>query len=138
MIRERMSKPKERELPNKSEYIEERLNKKRFSRRSLIQRMATIGCTEAEIMTVLNLTRNELNIFRPALDLGRAFLRTSLRHKQYQQALKGNTTMLIWLGKQILGQREDPGAPSETTNLLEQLVKVMKEGPVKTATAGSE
>ena len=30
----------------------------------------------------------------------------SLRRAQYQKALDGNPTMLIWLGKQILGQRE--------------------------------
>ena len=30
----------------------------------------------------------------------------SLRRKQYQEAMKGNTTLLIWLGKQYLGQTE--------------------------------
>ena len=30
----------------------------------------------------------------------------SLRRKQYQAAMDGNITMLIWLGKQWLGQRD--------------------------------
>lgn len=30
----------------------------------------------------------------------------ALRRKQYQVALSGNTTLLIWLGKQYLGQTE--------------------------------
>lgn len=30
----------------------------------------------------------------------------SLRRKQYEIAVKGNVTMLIWLGKQYLGQKD--------------------------------
>jgi len=30
----------------------------------------------------------------------------SLRRKQYEQAMGGNTTMLLWLGKQYLGQSD--------------------------------
>lgn len=30
----------------------------------------------------------------------------SLRRKQFQKAQEGNVAMLIWLGKQVLGQRE--------------------------------
>lgn len=47
-----------------------------------------------------------------------------LRAKQFQHAMAGNTTMLIWLGKQRLGQRdkmgitgEDGGAIAFTTDL---------------------
>lgn len=32
----------------------------------------------------------------------------SLRRWQYQLAEKGNATMLIWLGRQVLGQTENP------------------------------
>jgi hypothetical protein len=32
----------------------------------------------------------------------------SLRRLQYEKALAGNTTMLIWLGKQYLNQSEEP------------------------------
>ena len=33
-------------------------------------------------------------------------LRTSLRRWQYEKAKDGNVAMLIWLGKQLLGQRD--------------------------------
>lgn len=45
-----------------------------------------------------------------------------LRRKQFQAALKGNTALLIWLGKQYLGQSEkvmgmvDEGANEEFRN----------------------
>lgn len=32
--------------------------------------------------------------------------RVSLRRKQVEEAMKGNATMLVWLGKQILGQTD--------------------------------
>ena len=32
--------------------------------------------------------------------------KTSLRRAQFELAMKGNPTMLIWLGKQYLGQKE--------------------------------
>lgn len=32
--------------------------------------------------------------------------RISIRRAQFQSANKGNTSMLIWLGKQYLGQKE--------------------------------
>lgn len=38
---------------------------------------------------------------------GRALGRISLRRKQMQLAEEGNATMLIWLGKQLLGQRDN-------------------------------
>lgn len=33
-------------------------------------------------------------------------MRIRLRQKQYDVAMKGNVTMLIWLGKQMLGQTD--------------------------------
>lgn len=48
------------------------------------------------------LKRNFGNI----LTKGRAVLKQRLRRKQIDVALKGNITMLIWLGKQYLGQAE--------------------------------
>lgn len=53
-----------------------------------------------------------------------------LRLQQHQQALgltkKGNTTMLIFLGKQRLGQRENPNdqvAPEEVLKAFDDLMK---------------
>jgi len=43
-------------------------------------------------------------------------LNASLRRKQVESALQhGNTTMLIWLGKQRLGQRNEPAPESQSS-----------------------
>ena len=34
--------------------------------------------------------------------------RMSLRRKQYTAAIDGNTTMMVWLGKNWLGQSDQP------------------------------
>lgn len=44
--------------------------------------------------------------FREIFERGQANGRIRLRRKQMQLAEAGNVTMLIWLGKQILGQRD--------------------------------
>ena len=43
---------------------------------------------------------------RAAYDAGRAELCVNLRHWQLEAAKSGNTQMLIWLGKQYLGQSD--------------------------------
>ena len=42
----------------------------------------------------------------------------SLRRAQYEAAMKGNATMLIWLGKQYLGQRDSPDLSEASTEEL--------------------
>lgn len=44
--------------------------------------------------------------FREIFDEGKAKGNVSLRRKQMELALSGDRVMLIWLGKQILGQRD--------------------------------
>ena len=72
-----------------------------------IKDLASIGCTQEEIARILKvsvdtLTRNYAEI----LEIGGAELNMSLRRKQVEEAKKGNTALLIWLGKNRLGQRE--------------------------------
>lgn len=43
--------------------------------------------------------------------------KTSLRRAQYQTAIKGNPTMLVWLGKQWLGQSDNPEGFSELEDM---------------------
>jgi len=55
-----------------------------------------------------------------AMQAGKAQGRMSLRGKQFDKAMKGSDTMLIWLGKQLLDQKEksllgeDPDSPFVT------------------------
>ena len=48
-----------------------------------------------------------------------------LHAKQYQVAMNGNTTMLIWLGKQRLGQLEQPRNNEEFSGSLSVLLQAM-------------
>jgi DNA-binding CsgD family transcriptional regulator len=72
-----------------------------------IMKLARIGCTTEEIALVLGCSKDTIERhYMDALQKGRAQRRMSLRHRQYQKALKGDTGMMIWLGKQDLGQKE--------------------------------
>lgn len=44
--------------------------------------------------------------FADVIKKGRERGKSSLRRKQFEMAMNGNVTMLIWLGKQHLGQTE--------------------------------
>ena len=82
-----------------------------------------IHCTHEEVAAVFNVslptitrrrrdskTRYEYEgeklTFKEIMERGYAAGRATLRRKQVELAEKGNPTMLIWLGKIILGQRE--------------------------------
>ncbi len=66
-----------------------------------------ILCTMEEISTICGLSIDTLeNKFSGIIKKARDGGRESLRRMQYKAAMEGNVTMLIWLGKQWLGQRE--------------------------------
>lgn len=87
-----------------------------------IEGAAFFGCTEKTFITFLqnNAEADE------AFERGRGMLRVSLKRKQIEKALVGNITMLIWLGKQLLGQKDkieqsgDPNAP--VTHAVEWII----------------
>lgn len=79
----------------------------------LVGKLAAIDCTDSEIASALGLTKErfckrkaaELDL-QQVLDEGHAAARRSLRRLQWEVANKGNPTMLIWLGKNMLGQTD--------------------------------
>jgi hypothetical protein len=77
-----------------------------------LQKWARAGATIPEMANRLGVSKATLDRrlekpkFRGALDEAKAELFISLRSKQVQLALAGNVTMLIWLGKQYLGQKD--------------------------------
>jgi DNA-binding CsgD family transcriptional regulator len=72
-----------------------------------IQKLASYGLTNKEIAEALGYDDNTLKRkFEIFLIKGRANLKVRLKRKQIQVAMQGNVTMLIWLGKQYLGQAE--------------------------------
>lgn len=81
----------------------------------LVAQLAQIQCTVAEIAFVCKTSRQTLynrapkNINQPLedyIDANRQGGRASLRRKQYEVAMEGDKTMLIWLGKQYLEQSD--------------------------------
>jgi hypothetical protein len=79
----------------------------------LVRRLAGIGCTLEEIAVGCDVAKDTL--FRRgtldpdmanAIDIGRYTGHTTLRRMQWHKAETGDTGMLIWLGKNLLGQRD--------------------------------
>lgn len=75
-----------------------------------VKKLASIMCTQEEIAAFLGVSTKTLQrdeefcrIYKNGLDAGRM----SIRRSQMKKALSGDTTMLIWLGKQMLGQRDN-------------------------------
>jgi hypothetical protein len=82
-----------------------------------VEELARIGCTEADMAAVLGVSVDTIQRrkrssaeFRGVIEKGHASLRNSLRRLQVKKALEGNVTMLIWLGKQLLGQTDRQSA----------------------------
>lgn len=78
-----------------------------------IYQLAAIQCTMDEIARVMGVPLRTLHHrksrsakLRELIEKGRADSKVSLRKAQYQQAMQGNKTMLVWLGKQWLGQTD--------------------------------
>lgn len=78
----------------------------------LVEKLGKIHCTQEEIAQVLGMSVDTLQRNKRFNELYHAALaegRMCLRRLQYQKAKQGNVTMLIWLGKQLLGQRDQVG-----------------------------
>ncbi len=73
----------------------------------LVEKLAAIGCTATEILAVTGIAKQTFyRNCQDALIRGREKLKVSLRRKQYELAINGDKTMLIWLGKQYLSQTD--------------------------------
>ena len=93
---------------------------------ALVEKLAHIQCTQDEISKIIGITTRTLQkddeflrIYNKGMDEGKM----SLRRLQWKAAEKGNTTMLVWLGKQYLSQREPRQDISVDTNkdIIEQI-----------------
>jgi hypothetical protein len=74
-----------------------------------VYQLAALHCKDTEICEWLGIDDSTLKYnFKHELTKGRENLKQSLRQAQIKLALGGNATMLIWLGKNILGQSDNP------------------------------
>lgn len=77
-------------------------------------KLAAIGMKDIEIAEWFGIDGNTLRYnFSVELLKGRNTLNQSLRRKQIEVAMGGNPTMLIFLGKNLLGQSDSPAAAQE-------------------------
>jgi hypothetical protein len=93
---------------------------------------ARVGCTHEEIAVACGVSRriffdrlSDDPRIQAAIDLGRETGKKLLRQAQWRAALKGDRTMLIWLGKNILGQRDHTEHTLGLTKSLEDLLREM-------------
>lgn len=69
--------------------------------------LAEIQCSYEEIAAVCKCNRKTLqNRFSQVVEDGWKAGKTGIRREQMKLAMGGNVTMLIWLGKQFLGQAD--------------------------------
>jgi hypothetical protein len=93
-----------------------------------LEKLAAIGCTHAEIADWLYVSKRTLEYWlasedlctvknaetgkpeqltlRAIADRGYARMRISIRREQLKLLMAGNATMAVWLGKQVLGQKD--------------------------------
>ena len=80
-----------------------------------VDKMCAIQCTGEEIANVLSVDydtlasackREQSCSFSDYIKQKKSSGRMSLRRKQYTTAMDGNATMLVWLGKNWLGQTD--------------------------------
>jgi len=101
-----------------------------------VEALASYGCTVTEIAAFFDC--NETTIrkrFSENLIKGKESGKIRLRQKQYEVAMSGNVSMLIWLGKQVLGQadKQDIEHSSSKINPLQIIVSNNGSKPEKTA-----
>lgn len=79
----------------------------------VMKRAASIGCSKEETAALLGVSRatfyNHLNEdpgLADAFDEAASNGKATLRRLQWQRAMNGSDTMLIWLGKNLLGQTD--------------------------------
>lgn len=78
-----------------------------------VEKLGMLGATAAEMAAWFNVGLRTIErrmaakegAFRASYDRGFGRLKISLRRQQIESAKAGNTAMLIWLGKQLLGKR---------------------------------
>ena len=79
-----------------------------------VEHYSILGGTEAEIADRFDVDPAALRAdFERVLKVSRAMHKLSVRKAQYELALKGNGPMLIWLGRNVLGQSLNPQTPGE-------------------------
>ena len=93
---------------------------------TLVERLAMIQCTTKEIAAVCGCSVDTLDRrFADLIEKGKLSGKSSLRKKQYEVAMNGNVSMLIFLGKQMLDQKDEQRIHNSTT-LHDSIMSLLK------------
>ena len=84
-----------------------------------VENLANLWCTNQEIAEWFGIDTNTLKYnFSDLIAKGRSETKQALRRAQLKNALEGNTTMQIWLGKNILGQKDGTSLNEDMNKIL--------------------
>ncbi len=88
-----------------------------------VYKLASLNVTVKDIADVLGCSKSALeNNYLDVINEGRANLKTSILRKQYEVGITDkNVTMLIWMGKQHLGQVDKKAVEIDDRRTAEQL-----------------
>lgn len=86
------------------------------------EKLAALNCTNEEIAAYFEVSERAVELrwqndmrFREAIIRGRLKGKISVRRAQFRMMEAGNATMAVWLGKQLLGQRDFLAADINST-----------------------
>ena len=78
-----------------------------------VENLSRLNCTMEELAAYFGVDVRTVQLraqrepkFREAIERGQAKGRLSIRRQQIRLMEQGNATMAVWLGKQLLGQRD--------------------------------
>ena len=96
--------------------------------KNLVEQLAKLHCTYKEIASITGVSVDTLerrcaDLIDKAMEQGK----TSLRREQWRMALNGDRVMLIWLGKQYLGQSEKIETKNENSDKISFAPETVKD-----------
>ena len=107
---------KEGEMTKKGYVVGRGTNKKVIPPEE-VEKLAALWCTYNEMADWFEIPVETLKYnFRDEIAKGRSKTKQALRRAQIGLALNGNVAMLIWLGKNILGQSDKPEESDSRAN----------------------
>ena len=97
-----------------------------------VEQLCRLNCTDAEIAAFFDVClrtvereRQSNPEFNDAIEKGKSYGKLSLRRKQVELANEGNATMLIWLGKQYMGQSDKVALGGDDTMTAIKVTRVV-------------
>jgi predicted DNA-binding transcriptional regulator AlpA len=103
--------------------------------KTIVERAAAISCTTEEMAALLGVERTTLwrhiekdPEIAKAIEMGNGRGRATLRRLQWKAAEEGSPAMLIWLGKQVLGQQESISISADVN-----VHRILSEAPLTEA-----